>query len=75
MDPLFGDFSEEDEYYEAGPPMGPRPQRQLPQVPQTPLSFNWLDLHAYGFPQSVALSELPGSKFRGRYRDLTTDIR
>ena len=35
MDPLFGDFSEEDEYYDQGPPqvhgIG-RPRRQLPQV-------------------------------------------
>ncbi len=30
---------------------------------------------SYGFPQSVALSELPGSRFRGRNRDLVTDIR
>ena len=27
-----------------------------------------------GFPESVALSELPGSTFRGRHRDLVTDI-
>jgi len=35
MDPLFGDFSEEDEYYDQGPPHGHgmgRPRRQLPQV-------------------------------------------
>ena len=31
-------------------------------------------MSAYGFPESVALSELPGSKFRGRHRDLPTDI-
>ena len=36
--------------------------------------IDWLDLSAYGFPESVALSELPGSKFRGRHRDLPTDI-
>ena len=36
--------------------------------------LDWLDLSAYGFPESVALSELPGSKFRGRHRDLPTDI-
>ena len=52
----------------------PRPRRQLPQVPVSPLSLNWLDLSPYGFPESVALSELPGSKFRGRYRDLSADI-
>jgi hypothetical protein len=35
MDPLFGDFSEEEEYYDQGPPHGHgmgRPRRQLPQV-------------------------------------------
>ena len=63
---------------------GPRPyldmeagghrRRQLPAVPSPPLSLDWVNLSAYGFPESVALSELPGSKFRGRYRDLTTDI-
>lgn len=49
-------------------------RRQLPAVPSPPLSLDWVNLSAYGFPESVALSELPGSKFRGRYRDLTTDI-
>ncbi len=53
---------------------GNRRRRQLPAVPSPPLSLDWLNLAAYGFPDSVALSELPGSKFRGRYRDLTTDI-
>ena len=49
-------------------------RRQLPAVPSPPLSLDWVNLSAYGFPESVALSELPGSKFRGRYRDLATDI-
>ena len=31
-------------------------------------------MSACGFPESVALSELPGSTFRGRHRDLVTDI-
>ena len=52
----------------------PARRRQLPAVPSPPLSLDWLNLSAYGFPDSVALSELPGSKFRGRYRDLITDI-
>jgi len=52
----------------------PQRRRQLPIVPSPPLSLDWLNLSAYGFPDSVALSELPGSKFRGRYRDLITDI-
>ena len=38
MDPFFGDFSDEEEYFEAGPNHrhhhhGQRPRRQLPQVP------------------------------------------
>lgn len=49
-------------------------RRQLPVVPSPPLSLDWVNLAPYGFPDSVALSELPGSKFRGRYRDLSTDI-
>lgn len=52
----------------------PHRRRQLPAVPSPPLSLDWMNLSIYGFPDSVALSELPGSKFRGRYRDLTTDI-
>ena len=35
---------------------------------------DWIDLSGCGFPESVALSELPGSTFRGRHRDLVTDI-
>ena len=31
------------------------------------------DIHSL-FSDSVAVSELPGSKFRGRYRDISTDI-
>ena len=31
-------------------------------------------MSACGFPESVALSELPGSTFRGRHRDLVTDL-
>ena len=36
--------------------------------------IDWIDLSACGFPESVALSELPGSTFRGRHRDLVSDI-
>lgn len=36
--------------------------------------IDWIDLSACGFPESVALSELPGSTFRGRHRDLVTDM-
>jgi len=35
MDPLFGDFSEEEEYFDPAPQgmgLGQRPRRQLPQV-------------------------------------------
>jgi cyclin-dependent kinase inhibitor 3 len=61
--------------YDDGAAMAlPLRRRQLPAVPSPPLSLNWMNLSPYGFPESVALSELPGSKFRGRYRDLHTDI-
>lgn len=50
------------------------PRRQLPALPTPPLSLDWMHLEPYGFPETVALSELPGSKFRGRHRDLATDI-
>ena len=42
-------------------------RRQLPAVPSPPLSLDWVNLSAYGFPESVALSELPGSKFDVHY--------
>ena len=61
-------------YIFSGAGLLPQRRRQLPAVPSPPLSLDWLNLSAYGFPDSVALSELPGSKFRGRYRDLITDI-
>ena len=41
----------------------PHRRRQLPAVPSPPLSLDWLNLSAYGFPDSVALSELPGKFF------------
>ena len=40
--------------------LAPMRRRQLPAVPSPPLSLDWLNLSAYGFPESVALSELPG---------------
>lgn len=64
----------------AGPVRLLAQRRQLPAVPaplpiQTPpIAIDWIDLSACGFPESVALSELPGSTFRGRHRDLTTDL-
>ena len=38
------------------------------------LSFFLVKNHLSFFTDSVAVSELPGSKFRGRYRDIVTDI-
>ena len=53
---------EMNDFEEGGGGAGALPQRrrQLPAVPSPPLSLDWLNLSPYGFPDSVALSELPG---------------
>ena len=41
----------------------------------SPIAIDWMDLRYLGFPESVAISELPGSHFRARQRNLVEDIR
>jgi len=42
--------------------------------PIHPIAIDWMNLSYLGFPESVAISELPGSNFRQRRRDFASDL-
>lgn len=39
-----------------------------------PFKIDWLDLSAFGYPDSVGLSGLPGCKFKDNWRDIARDL-
>jgi len=51
------------------------PYHFRPRPPIHPIAIDWMNLNYLGFPESVAISELPGSNFRQRRRDFAADLR
>lgn len=46
----------------------------LNRISADPFKVDWLDLSAFGYPDSVGLSGLPGCKFKENWRDVKRDL-